>query len=124
MEASIKTDFDVVRKIFTKVYYGKISLDFIIQTWNELISGDIIPAETKRFIIDYSEASIDFPTELISKLAEFYKSHNSTFMRSKIAMMMVSPDQVVFPYLLEMQGMDFEIRTFSTRKAAIDWLGS
>ena len=124
MEASIKTDFDVVGKIFTKAYYGKISLDFIIQTWNELISGDIIPAETKRFIIDYSEASINFPTELISNLADFYRSRNSTFGRSKIATIMVSPDQIVYPYLLEMQGVDFEIRTFSTRKAAIDWLGS
>ncbi len=124
MESSIATDFDVVRKIFTKVYYGRVSLDFIIQTGNDTINGGIIPKETKRFIIDYSEASLDFPTELIGKLADFYKSHNDIFGQSKIAMIMVSPDQVVFPYLLEMQGMDFEIKTFFTLKAAIDWLGS
>lgn len=124
MEASITTDFDIVRKIFIKVYVGKISLDFIIQTWNDNISGGIIPKETKRFIIDYSEATIDFSKELIGELADFYKSHNDLFGQSKMAMIMVTPDQVVFPYLLEMQGIDFEIKTFFTRKAATDWLGS
>lgn len=124
MEPSVSTDIFIEPLIFSKKYHGVVTLDFIFNTWREAIRNEEFPLGVKNFIIDYTEADIQFSTERIVELVNFYKDLDSIFGNAKIAMVMVTPNQVVFPYLMEMQGVNFTLKTFYTKAAAIDWLNS
>ncbi len=122
MEQKIEYHYDPENQIFYKNYHGEISLEDVINSWEKLISEKIIPENTKRFIISYKEAKILYQPRDAVFIANFYKKHDWVFTRSKIAAIMVTPDQTVFTHLLQLENVEFEIESFYTQEAALRWV--
>ena len=109
-------------RIFYKNYYGEISFEDLVASWEEVINQKLIPDNVKRFVINYKEATILFPPKHTKDIANFYNLHNDIFAQSKIAMVMETPNQVVFPQLIQEEDINFTVRTFYTSEAAVEWL--
>lgn len=114
--------YDSDLMIFHKVHFGEISLEEIFSSWTKIIEGQELPANSKKFLIDFSKASISFPASKAVEIANFYKKHDDVFGDAKIAMLMVEPNQVVLPIMVKLQGVGFDIKPFSTMQGAISWL--
>lgn len=122
MEDKIQYHYDSDNKIFHKNYFGEISLDHVINSWESLIRDKTIPENTKRFIVNYKEAKILYQPKDAVFIANFYKKHDEIFAKSKVAAIMVTPDQTVFTHLLQLENVDFKIETFYTQEAAKKWM--
>lgn len=122
MEDKIQYYYDSANKIFYKKYFGEISLDDVINSWESLIRDKTIPENTKRFIVNYKEAKILYQPKDAVFIANFYKKHDEIFAKSKVAAIMVTPDQTVFTHLLQLENVDFKIESFYTKDAAEKWV--
>lgn len=122
MEFDVRYYYDSDTGIFTKYYFGKIQINDVFNSWENLLKKKIIPEHVKKFIINYKEATITFKSEKVDDIAHFYKKHDNVFANSKIAMVMETPDQVVFPHLMEFRKINFQIKAFYTMEAAKKWL--
>jgi len=123
MEQKIEHHYDPENQIFHKNYHGEISLEDVINSWEELIR-EKIPENTKRFIVSYKEAKILYQPRDAVFIANFYKRHDEIFAGSKIAAIMVTPDQAVFTHLLQLENVNFKIESFYTQEAAVRWVMS
>ena len=122
MNCQVHTSYDPDSEIFFKVYSGDVHLKDIFSSWEKVIKSDSIRSDNKKIVIDYSAANILFPPEGLPAIADFYNNHDAFFGESKIAMVMISPRQVVFPHLMELEDINFSIKVFFTVNAAIRWL--
>ena len=122
MENKVKSFYDAVTGIFYKNYYGNIEIEDLVASWEEVINQGLIPDNVKKFVINYKKATILFPPKYAVDIANFYKKHDDIFAKSRIAMVMETPKQVVFPRLVEDENVNFTIRTFYTMEAAVEWL--
>ena len=124
MEGKIEYKYDEVEKIFYKVYSGDIYFDDLTSSWEETLKNKEVPSGVKKFIIDYREANIIFGHKKAKDIAEFYRLHDDIFSGSKIAMVMVKPEQVIFPMIVESEGINFSLKPFYTIEAALKWLNA
>jgi hypothetical protein len=122
MAQNITHQYDTENQIFFKSYFGEISLEDVIDSWTGLIREKTIPENTKRFIISYKDATILYEPRDAVFIANFYKKHDEIFAGSKVAAIMVTPDQTVFTHLLQLENVEFEIESFYTEEAARNWV--
>ncbi len=114
--------FDAETGILYKYYYGEISIYDITSSWNEAFSKNLIPKETKGFILDYQGASFHFKIEEHIKIAEFYRSNLEVFGGFKIAIITTNPKDVIVPTMVEKKDNGYFSKPFSTLPAAIGWV--
>ena len=122
MEDKIQYYYDSEKKLFHKNYFGEITLEDVINSWEKLIREKAIPENTKRFLVNYKEAKILYKPRDAVFIANLYKRHEEYFDKSKIAAIMVTPDQTVFTHLLQLENVNFEIKSFYTQEAALKWI--
>lgn len=122
MNFGIKCHYDPETAIFYKHYSGNILLKDILDSWNEILKNNLVPKDTRRFIIDYTKANIIAPPEASRSIAAFYSTHPETFTGARIALIMQTPDLVVFPILVNEEQSIAQFSPFYTTKAAVRWL--
>ena len=110
------------RSIFCKYYSGLVSIDDVYLSWNELIESGTIPEGTRRFLVSYRDAELNFGISEATGIADYYRRHGKIFDRSKIAMVMVTPSQVVFPILVKQEIANLLVQTFFEESTALRWL--
>lgn len=122
MEDRFSFRYDPDTGIFYKTHYGKTSIQEITASWEKAINERLIPPEVKGFILDYRQASFDLPEQSYLKVPAFYREHLEVFGGFRIAIITVSPEDVVFPYLIAERDQGYESKPFSTEEAAIAWV--
>jgi len=123
MNGTVTYKFDTTKQIFYKKYAGIITLDFLFKSWRNIIENNEIKAGTKRFLVDYIEAKIQFEAKKALDIGAFYMNYPAIFEDSKVALVMQKPEHVVFPMMMmEQQLINFEIQVFYTVEAAKAWL--
>ena len=115
--------YDAETGIFYKYYSGKVELDDIIHSWNEIIENDLIPEGTKRFLLDYSKANYASAPDTARQIAQFYTEHKDIFSGAQIALIMQRPDQVIFPVLVDAECPFMSVKPFYSFEGALYWLG-
>ena len=108
--------------ILFKYYYGNIDLSDIIISWEDAIENNVIPKETKGFILDYRQASFTINVDDYVLIADFYKNHLDIFKNLKIAILTEKPKDVVIPLLVESKDDGYFSKPFYTLEAAIAWV--
>jgi hypothetical protein len=121
-EEKYKYRFDSSLGILFKYYYGNIDLSDIISSWEYAFENNLIPKETKGFILDYRKATFKIEIEKHTSIADFYKNHIDVFGDFKIAILTEEPRDVVIPVLVKSQDEGYFSRPFSTLEAAIVWV--
>ncbi len=117
-----KYQFDSSLRIQYKFYFGEITMIDIISSWEHAFENNIIPKETKGFILDYRKATFKIEIDDHAQLADFYKNHIDIFRNCKIGIITENPRDVVIPILVESLDDGYYSKPFSTLKAAISWV--
>jgi hypothetical protein len=118
----IETTYKPDEKIFYKKYKGKISVEDVISSWKKNIENFEIPEETNGFILDYTEAEMDFGFDKYNRIPQFYGSNLATFGSKPIAIVVTTPENTVFPYLISLEDSGYRSCPFSSVAAARRWI--
>ena len=122
MQNKAKYQFDDSTGIMYKYYFGTITLDDIFSSWDEAISKKIIPGNVKGFILDYTKANFNIEVSEVDKIPEYYKKHLEIFGNKKIAIITQTPEDIVFPILVEKKDSGYSSHPFYTHEAALEWV--
>jgi hypothetical protein len=114
--------YDPKKRIFYKYYIGSIEIEDLTSSWEELIHKDSIPINTKKYLLNYSQATLQFHPKNFKELVEFFLKNESFFSHSKIAMIVNTPAQTVFPQLLNLENISFHVQAFCLVELAEKWL--
>jgi len=117
-----KYEFQKDTGILFKFYYGNITMNDLISSWEYAIKNNLIPENKKGFLLDYRNATFNFSLTEYNKIPEFYKQHTSIFRDYKIAILTENPKDIVIPILVKEEDYGYQSRPFSTFNAAIEWL--
>jgi len=110
------------KEIFFKSYHGEIYLNDVFDSWNSIIENELKNLYVKKYIIDYRNAQMQFKPNDIKAIAEFLCSKKKEFKGSFLALVVNSPEKVVFPHLILYEKIDFYVHAFDTVEAAISFL--
>jgi hypothetical protein len=105
-----------------KFYFGNITIDDIISSWDYAIENKIIPLETNGFIVDYRNAHFNFPIKEYHRISQYFKDHLNIFGNKRIAVITENPRDIVIPTLVEKEDEGYSSRPFSTVQAAVHWI--
>lgn len=122
MEEKFKYEYDKETGILYKYYYGPITLEDIYSSWDYAIANNLIPKETKGFILDYRNGSLDISIKENHKIAEYYKEHIEIFGDFRIAVITQSVKDLTIPLLVELKDDGYASKPFYTVEAAIKWV--
>ena len=122
MEEKFKYMFDRSTGILYKFYYGSITFDDIFSSWDYAIENNIIPEETKGFILDYRKATMENLIKEYWRIPDYYKKHLDTFGNKRIAVITQKPKDTVVPALVEAKDEGYFSRPFYSTDAAVKWV--
>jgi len=119
---NFKYEFNSKTGILFKYYYGTITIEDIIYSWDFAIENKLIPKGVKGFILDYTEASFKISVDESDEIPKYYKKHPDIFNHCKVAILTVKPTDVVIPLLVKQKDDGYMSKPFSTLEAAIQWV--
>ncbi len=122
MEEKFKFVFDRSTGILYKNYFGAITYDDIFSSWDYGISNNLIPKETRGFIVDYRKASFEIILNEYWKISDYYKKHLDIFGDKRIGVITQRPKDAVVPSLVESKDEGYLSRPFYTSEAAVQWV--
>jgi len=122
MKRNFRTNFDPATRVFSKHYFGTLQPDDISKSWYIVMKAEEFPRGTKKFLISYEEADIDFSLDHLPTIMGFYSRYDDVFSGCYFAVVATKPNIVVFPVLAKLKGLNFEVQVFSTNEAAMKWL--
>lgn len=103
-------------------YNGVVTINDIQKQWSEALDQKLIQNQVLGFIVDCRNAILNFHVDETINLSNFFKKNICYFMNKRFAYITQSPEQVVFPILLQEEATDYEARPFSTPEAALLWI--
>ena len=118
-------EFDYQTRILFKYYFGKITIDDIIESWDYAKENHLIPKSTNRFVLDYRRAN--FVIKIINReeqddISYYYKRNIDIFGNSKIAIVTEDHNDIVVPFLVMEKDSGYISKPFTTMEAAIQWV--
>ena len=122
MDKKFKYQFDSSQGILFKYYYGLITIEDIVSSWEYAFENGLIPKEVKGFILDYRKSNFNINIPEHTAIADFYKKHIDIFGGFKIAIITEDPRDIIIPVLVETKDEGYSSRPFSTLDAAIKWV--
>lgn len=114
--------FDQKTGILFKYYFGSISIEDIESSWEYAFRNNIIPENTRRFLLDYRRATMSFTPKEYQKIPQFYQRNINVFRNSKVAIITDSPKDIVIPELVKLKDSEYISMPFSTLEGALQWL--
>ncbi len=103
-----------------KIHHGKIDMETIRNSWEWAFTNKIIPEGTTKFILDYTDAVLDFSPRNVDDIINYYAEFPEYFAKNKYAVVSTDPHNVVITTLVRRK--DASSKPFSTIEAAILWL--
>jgi len=122
MSDNFKYVFDSETAILYKYYFGMISIEDILTSWEFAFENKLIPQEVKGFILDFRQSSFNFKVNRFIEISNFYKKHINIFGGSKIALITIEPKDLVIPVLFKAKEEGYTSNPFSTPEAAKEWI--
>jgi len=117
MKASIEVSDNVIIRCFK----GDVYLDDIIDSWNEIFSRYDDLTEFKGLVTDLLDATMHHEDKNLNILVEYLKGYLDRMVGMKIAIVMDTP-QVTNTIMMDRKMKQLQIRPFSTRTAAMNWI--
>jgi len=109
--------------ILTKTFYGTFLVSDIIDSWKYSIEEGILDKESKRAILDFSNAHLSMNLKGdVEKLVHYLDSQVDYFYAYKFAIIMQKPHQVTIPFVVERMEKNFKSKTFYTKEAGMQWI--
>ena len=109
------------KKYLTRKFKGSLTIEDIIESWEFIIESKLKMQKFDGIINDFSNADLKMNINDLEKLLNLFKQNFEIFRDLKLAVVMTSPENIVFPVLAEKES-PFKIKAFSTFKAAEEWM--
>ncbi len=113
---------DDEKNIFFKEYFGKITFEDVVKTWDLLLENNQMPENIKGIVLNYLQAEMDMGPEAAEKIVKYYGNHPEAFIGKRIAIVTERPKDIIVPVLMREEVKEFEVRPFSTIDAACQWI--
>ncbi|MDP2302070.1 MAG: hypothetical protein Q8N03_06575 [Ignavibacteria bacterium] len=114
--------FDEVTAIMYKNYFGEITLEDISSSWDYVFEHNLIPKGTKRFILNYKQASFNIRISEYPGIAEYYRNHLDVFEGCRIGIVTNVNKDYVIPVMVEKLDEGYGSRPFGDLEDAVEWV--
>lgn len=102
-------------------FHGTFHVDEIIKSWEYLIKTKLQEKKYLGIINDFSNAQLKMKLDDLEQLLALFKKNMHLFKDLKLAVIMTTPDNVIFPIFAK-DTSPFNIAAFTTLKAAQNWV--
>ena len=119
MTASI----EVIDGVIIRRFIGNVCLEDIIESWKEIFERFDDLMKYKGILSDYLGADLHHEDNNMNIIMDYLKGHIETLNDMKIAVVMDSP-HVTNTIMLGQKMKHLQIRPYSTRKAALEWINA
>ncbi len=120
MDQSVKYIDD--NKILVRSIRGKADFEEIFDSWKDLINEDYFAPPVIGMINDYCGAELKVDISDMKKIKVLLEDYPDIFKSVKIAVVVDSFKNIVYPMIVEKVSEQANVRPFSTVKAARDWI--
>ncbi|MDA3952829.1 MAG: hypothetical protein PF485_04225 [Bacteroidales bacterium] len=104
-----------------RTFHGTFDYTEILSSWEYLIKEKLKNRKYVGVINDFSNAKLNMEIDDLNKLLDLFKKNGNIFENLKLAVIMTSPDNIVFPIFAQIN-FPFKIKTFSTMEGAEKWI--
>jgi len=108
--------------ILLRTVRGKAEFDDLYCSWNDMIKNKEIKPEIKGIINDFHDAELIMNISDVKKLITLFEANSEIFGGKRIAVVVDSYKNIVFPMVGQKFASRMEVRPFSTFEAAHDWV--
>lgn len=115
-------EYDPEKKIVYKRHFGSISKEDIFNSWDHAIAQKLIPLETSGFIVDFRNAHLGIKMMDVKAIPHYFDLHSDIFGGKKMAVIVNTPEEIVFPVVIEHAKKSYFLKPFSTEEAALKWI--
>ncbi|QIA09007.1 hypothetical protein [Draconibacterium halophilum] len=117
-----KFKYEYKDRIVFKYYFGLVTVEDVRESWLSAINQNLFPDDVIGFVLDYRKAKFDIAPGRHNEIPEFYHQHPEVFEGTRVAIVTVRPEDVVYPMLIRMKDKGYQSIPFSTIEAAINWV--
>lgn len=101
---------------------GRAEFSDIYCSWNDMIKNGEISPGIKGIINDFHNAELIMNISDVKKLINLFEENSDIFGGKRIAVVVDSYKNIVFPMVGQKFASKMEVRPFSTYEAAYDWV--
>lgn len=109
-------------KILVREARGRVTFPDIYKSWQELITSGRLNDSLIGIINDFRELELDVTINDVNDILELIDENFDFFKNIKIAVVVDSYKNIVFPMIVEKISKKARIKPFSTIEAAEDWV--
>ncbi len=102
-------------------FTGEIDFPAILKSWQYLVEHDLGDHKHIGVINDFSNVKMNLEMEELEQMINFFKLNSEIFATLKIAVIMSTPKNMVFPMFAK-KISTFNIQAFSTMESAEKWM--
>ena len=113
----IENDTILVRKMT-----GKLKFETLYSSWLDLIMNRSIKPGIIGVVNDIRDAELLMEVADLKKLIELFEEHIDIFGKTKMAVLVSSYKNIVFPMMGDKLTSKLNIKPFSTFDAAVGWI--
>ena len=104
-----------------RVFHGIFNSSEILSSWEYLIREKLKNYKYIGVISDFSNAKLNMELDDLDPLMSLFEKNSKIFENIKLAVLMTSPDNIVFPLFAQSKS-PFNIKAFSTIEGAENWI--
>jgi hypothetical protein len=109
-------------KILVREARGKLTFYDIYDSWLEMVNTGVLNSSLLGIINDFRELELTANINDVNRILELIEDNIDTFQNIKIAVVVDSYKNIVFPMMVEKISKIARIKPFSTFEAAEDWM--
>jgi hypothetical protein len=125
MNPSYKFIIDDEKRIVFYHHHGMLKIEDIGNAWQDLVRLEEFSSKGYNLLSDYSDADFDFSVHKTEMVWDYFESIKDILWDKKEAVIVSTPTATAISILFENEAfstLNFKVKTFSTRDAAISWL--
>lgn len=107
--------------ILIRDFFGQVSVEEIIESWESIIKNNLIKDSTKGIINNLSGCDLLMDMERFKTLMAYLRK-KAQLKGVKLAVICDNPKTIIFPTLGESKEPELSIKPFSTMDAAVSWV--
>jgi hypothetical protein len=122
---SFEIFIDDENKIIHYHHKGILQVEEIRDAWKQLLLMEEFTANGYNLLSDYSEADFEFSMDKLESILELLYSFKDTLNDQKEAIVVNKPISTAMSYIFEAEifkFLNFQVKTFTTKKNALEWL--
>jgi len=109
-------------KILVREARGKLTFYDLYNSWLEMVNTGVLNSSLLGIINDFRELELTANINDVNRILELIEENIDTFQNIKIAVVVDSYKNIVFPMMVEKISKIARIKPFSTFEAAEDWM--